>query len=190
MELYIDLITFAPILRCTADHDFWIRDMQTHHKCLAVIVDDSLIFSQDGMKILDCIKTNPLASHLTPPLLTPPLTPPLLKTTGATIDANANGDDDGNIVMDVVNDNGIIIAAKQQQQYALPLKCTRFGNATPSTIPQSTPLEQAKYMVDMLIASLPVQHYFQKCIKLQMECQKLEAQKAKLSQDDCFPKSA
>ena len=41
---------------CTADHDFWIKDAKDHYEYIAVIVDDLLIFSKDGMKIINHMK--------------------------------------------------------------------------------------------------------------------------------------
>ena len=41
---------------CTADHDFWIKDMKDHYEYIAVIVDDLLIFSKNGMKIINHMK--------------------------------------------------------------------------------------------------------------------------------------
>ena len=41
---------------CTADHDFWIKDAKDHYEYIEVIVDDSLIFSKDGMKIINHMK--------------------------------------------------------------------------------------------------------------------------------------
>ena len=41
---------------CTADHDFWIKDAMDHYEYIAVIVDDLLIFSKDGMKIINHMK--------------------------------------------------------------------------------------------------------------------------------------
>ena len=37
---------------------FWIREQKDHHECLAVIVDDLLIFSKDGFKIIEHMKKN------------------------------------------------------------------------------------------------------------------------------------
>ena len=41
---------------CTADHDSWIKYAKDHYEYIAVIVDDLLIFSKDGMKIIDQMK--------------------------------------------------------------------------------------------------------------------------------------